>query len=46
MYIGTFATSSDAMVNQFPSDVVSAVNEFKASGVSNLMIDVTNNPGS
>jgi len=46
MYIGTFYTDSDDVINQFPGDVVSALDEFKSSGVTNLVIDVSNNPGS
>jgi hypothetical protein len=46
MYIGTFNSDSEDVINQFPTDVVAALNEFKSSGVGNLMIDVSNNPGS
>jgi|SRR5712672_1176422 len=41
MFIGTF----EGDLNQFPVDVEAVVNEFKSSGVTNLLIDVTNNPG-
>jgi len=42
MFIGTF-DSKDLI--QFPADVVAAFNRFKASGVKNILVDVTNNPG-
>ena len=45
MFIGTFEGSDDAN-NQFPADIEAAVNEFKSSGVTNLLIDVTDNGGS
>ena len=45
MFIGSFDGSDDAEA-QFPSDVAAAVNEFKSSGVTNLLIDVTDNGGS
>ncbi|KAF8270052.1 hypothetical protein EI94DRAFT_1723726 [Lactarius quietus] len=41
MFVGNFEGNS----SQFPVDVDAAVKEFKASGVKNLLIDVTNNPG-
>jgi len=46
MFIGSFDVGSNALNNQFPSDVKAAVDEFKSSGVTNLVIDVTNNGGS
>jgi 6,7-dimethyl-8-ribityllumazine synthase len=42
MFVGTF----EAEFNQFTVDVEAAVNQFKASGVEKLLIDVTNNLGS
>jgi len=42
MFIGTFAIEgNDDANNQFPADVEAAVNDFKSSGVTNLLIDVT-----
>jgi len=46
MVIGTFEADNEDLNNQFPDDVEAAVNAFKASGVTNLVIDVTNNDGS
>jgi len=47
MYVGTFAIEgNDDANNQFPADVEAAVNDFKSSGVTNLLIDVTDNGGS
>jgi len=42
MFVGSFAGDFD----QFQLDVDAAVKQFKASGVTNLLIDVTNNDGS
>ncbi len=42
MFVGSF----EGDFNQFPLDVEATVKQFKASGVSNLLIDVTNNGGS
>ena len=44
MFVGTFGTT-DSDLTQFPIDVQAAVTQFTASGVTNLLIDVTNNPG-
>jgi hypothetical protein len=44
MFVGNFGLGGD--YNQFPIDVDAAINQFKASGVEKLLIDVTNNPGS
>jgi hypothetical protein len=41
MFVGSF----EADLEQFPRDVNAAVEQFNASGVTNLLIDVTNNPG-
>ncbi|KAH8986936.1 hypothetical protein EDB86DRAFT_2206928 [Lactarius hatsudake] len=41
MFVGSF----EGVITQFPLDVDAAVKEFKASGVTNLLIDVTNNGG-
>ncbi|KAI0267449.1 hypothetical protein BC834DRAFT_78050 [Gloeopeniophorella convolvens] len=41
MFVGSF----EGDFNQFPVDVEAAVNQFKASGVKNVLIDVTNNGG-
>ncbi|KAI0267484.1 hypothetical protein BC834DRAFT_982168 [Gloeopeniophorella convolvens] len=41
MFVGSFEGEFD----QFPVDVEAAVNQFKASGVKNVLIDVTNNGG-
>ena len=41
MYVGSFAED----LNQFPLDVQAAVEQFKASGITNLLVDVTNNGG-
>ena len=46
MVIGTFNAHNDDLNNQFPDDLEAAVNAFKSSGVTNLVIDVTNNDGS
>ena len=43
MLIGTFDSED---LKQFPADVVAAFAQFKASGVKNILIDVTNNGGS
>jgi len=45
MFVGTFEADDDAN-NQFPADIEAAVNDFKSSGVTNLLIDVTDNGGS
>jgi hypothetical protein len=42
MYVGSFL--GDPV--QFPFDIVDAINQFKSSGVTNLLVDVTDNPGS
>ncbi|KAI9513435.1 hypothetical protein F5148DRAFT_5147 [Russula earlei] len=41
MFVGSF----DGNFTQFPNDVVAAINDLQASGVTNLLIDVTNNGG-
>ncbi|KAI0289964.1 hypothetical protein BC826DRAFT_1106720 [Russula brevipes] len=41
MFVGSF----DGDTRQFQLDVQAAINQFKSSGVTNLLIDVTNNPG-
>lgn len=41
MFVGSF----EGNFSQFPLDVDAAVRQFKASGVTNLLIDVTNNGG-
>jgi len=41
MFVGSF----DGDFNQFQVDVEAAVNQFNASGVTRLLVDVTNNPG-
>ena len=41
MFVGSF----EADTNQFPLDVQAAIEQFKASGVTNLVVDVTNNGG-
>ncbi|KAH9169340.1 hypothetical protein EDB89DRAFT_1908637 [Lactarius sanguifluus] len=41
MFVGSF----EGVFSQFPRDVDAAVKQFKASGVTNLLIDVTNNGG-
>ena len=43
MFIGSFESENS---DQFPLDIDAAVKEFKSSGVTNLLIDVTNNGGS
>jgi len=42
MFVGSF----QGTFSQFPLDVEAAVQQFKAAGVTNLLIDVTNNGGS
>jgi hypothetical protein len=42
MFIGTF----EGDLNQFPVDVAAAAKKFKAAGVKNILIDVTDNGGS
>jgi len=42
MFVGSFQDD----LAQFQFDVKAAVNELKAHGVENLLIDVTNNGGS
>jgi hypothetical protein len=42
MFVGSF----DGDFKQFQVDVEAAVNQFNASGVTRLLVDVTNNPGS
>ncbi len=44
MFIGTFDEGNTPM-DQFPADVVAASNKFNASGVTNIIIDVTSNGG-
>ena len=41
MFVGSFEGDLD----EFQTDVVSAINQFKASGVSQVLIDLTNNGG-
>jgi hypothetical protein len=41
MFVGSF----EGDYYQFPLDVQAAVTQFKTSGVTNLLVDVTNNPG-
>jgi C-terminal processing protease CtpA/Prc len=41
MFVGTFDTDFD----QFPLDVDAAIKQLQESEVTNLLIDVTNNPG-
>ncbi|KAI0052380.1 hypothetical protein FA95DRAFT_1392982 [Auriscalpium vulgare] len=41
MFIGSF----EGDFVQFQTDTVAAINQFKASGVTNLLIDITNNGG-
>ena len=41
MFVGSFEGDFD----EFQTDVVSAINQFKASGVSQVLIDLTNNGG-
>jgi hypothetical protein len=41
MFVGSFAGDFEA----FQSDTVAAINSFKASGVEQLLIDLTNNGG-
>ncbi|KAH9955472.1 hypothetical protein BC827DRAFT_1271685 [Russula dissimulans] len=41
MFVGSFGGN----YSHFPRDVEAAMNQFKASGVENLLIDVTNNGG-
>lgn len=41
MFVGSFGGD----FNQFQTDVVAAFDQFKASGVSRLLIDLTNNGG-
>ena len=43
MFISSFEPDD---LYQFPLDIDAAVKEFKSSGVTNLLIDVTNNGGS
>ena len=42
MFVGSFG--GDYI--QFQFDVADAINQFKASGVTNLLVDVTGNGGS
>lgn len=42
MFVGSF---SPADFDQFQADTVAAVASFKAAGVSQLLIDLTNNGG-
>lgn len=41
MFVGSFAGDFDG----FQSDVVSAITSFKAAGITQLLIDLTNNGG-
>jgi hypothetical protein len=46
MFIGSFDSNNDNdTYNFFQVDVRDAINQFKSSGVVNLLIDVTNNDG-
>jgi hypothetical protein len=42
MFIGSFDQDD---ISLFPVDVAAAFDQFKASGVKNILIDVTNNGG-
>ena len=41
MFVGSF----DGDFNEFETNVASTINQFKASGVSQVLIDLTNNGG-
>lgn len=41
MFVGSF----EGDFNQFQTDTVAAMQDFKTSGVSRLLIDLTNNGG-
>jgi hypothetical protein len=46
MFVGSFDSNNDNdTYNFFQVDVRNAINQFKSSGVVNLLIDVTNNDG-
>lgn len=42
MFVGTFEPDD---FDQFQNDTVAAVNAFKAAGVTQVLIDLTNNGG-
>lgn len=44
MFVGSFSLAT-SLFSTFQTDVVSAINNFKAAGVTNLLIDLTNNGG-
>ena len=41
MFVGSF----EGDFNQFQTDTQAAINQFKASGVTHLLVDLTNNGG-
>ena len=46
MFVGSFdSNDNNDTYNYFQVDVRDAINQFKSSGVTNLLIDVTNNDG-
>jgi hypothetical protein len=45
MFVGSFEPDDDNAIYDFQVDVQNAINQFKSSGVTNLLIDVTNNGG-
>jgi hypothetical protein len=46
MFVGSFdSNDNNDTYHYFQVDVRDAINQFKSSGVTNLLIDVTNNDG-
>ena len=45
MFVGSFEPNDDNDTYHFQVDVQGAIDQFKSSGVANLLIDVTNNGG-
>jgi len=45
MFVGSFEPDDGNAIYNFQVDVQNAINQFKSSGVTNLLIDVTNNNG-
>jgi hypothetical protein len=46
IFVGTFdSNNNNDTFNHFQVDVRNAINQFKSSGVANLLIDITNNGG-
>jgi hypothetical protein len=45
MFVGSFEANRDNDTYHFQVDIQGAINQLRSSGVTNLLIDVTNNGG-